>query len=154
MTANASVTALGPNAVTPSRLGTATVVGVLCALGGNAFLYCAARTFGVSFLLPAGSAPVELGLSRVVLATALAGFGAAGLLAVLGQLSRGPERSFRFLSTAALLLSFVPIASLDADGATRVTLALMNIVAAATYVLAFTPPAACACEDLGCEGAH
>jgi hypothetical protein len=154
MTANASVTALGPNAVTAGRLGTATVVGVLCALGGNAFLYCAARIFGVSFLLPAGSARVELGLPLVVLATALAGFGAAGLLAVLGKLSRGPERSFRFLSAAALLLSFVPIVGLDVGGATRFTLALMSVVAAATYVLAFTPPAACACEDVGCEGAH
>ena len=121
-----------------SRLWWAGLVAAVGAAVANILLFTIEKTLlGVPFVMPLqgpGSVPEPLPVGMVAIASAAPAIAATVLLAVLGRLVRRPVLVFQIIAVVFLLASLGGPLSLPVDGATRLALIPMHVVAAAVIV--------------------
>jgi hypothetical protein len=112
------------------------------AVGGavlaTALLWTLARILGVELRVEGNGQPAQVislpFACTVTLAVALLAWGARALL---DRLTRRAAAVWTVLAALVLLVSFVPLSYVDADGAAKVILALMHLAVAAVLISAF-----------------
>jgi hypothetical protein len=109
------------------RVGVA--AGAAAAVATSAFA-AIADAVGVSLKVGGESIPV-VGFAQVTFVAAIIG---TVLAVALARRARHPQRTFVRTTLALTALSFVPDVLADAGGATRLTLALSHVVAAAIVI--------------------
>jgi peptidoglycan/LPS O-acetylase OafA/YrhL len=94
----------------------------------------AAHAFGVSLEIGGKAIPL-LGFAQLTLVATIIG---TVIAVVMSHRAHRPARTFAITTVALTVLSIVPDALADAQTATRVTLALTHVVAAAIVIPALT----------------
>jgi len=122
-----------------ARLPLAGLAGAGLAAAGNLAVFGVARAAGVSLMgqFDPKAPPAALPIAMVVIASVVPALVATAALAVMNRLMRKPARVFAAIAAVFGLLSMGGPATLQgADGATKATLALMHVVAAAAIATA------------------
>lgn len=122
-----------------SRLPLAGLAGAALAAAGNLAVFGVARAAGVSLVgqfdpkAPAATLPVAM----VVIASFVPALVGTGVLAIMNRFLEKPSRAFAVLAGVVGVFSMGGPATLQgADGATKATLAVMHVVAAAAIAWA------------------
>jgi uncharacterized protein DUF6069 len=120
------------------RLPWVALLAALLAAVTNALVYVVASGLGTisqSVLLPSPSGESPLTVGLVVTTSVIGTVGAALVFAIIGLLARRPTRLFRIVATVALVLSFLPPATVPGvPPSMKLSLALMHVVAWAASV--------------------
>jgi hypothetical protein len=120
-----------PPTTRPRVLRTGIAAGIAASIATAAF---AASARGIDVPLTVGGKAIPvLGFAQVTFFFALVW---TGIAAVLARRAARPHRTFLMTTLALTLVSFVPDITADAHTATKVTLALSHVVAAAIVILA------------------
>jgi Family of unknown function (DUF6069) len=130
-------------ASTPTNRAAARRRRVLAVAGGTtaaAAVWLVARTAGTEPTVTMdGQAPMGIGLPMVVLTALAASLAAWIAVSVLERLTRHARPLWPAVALVTLAASFLPVLSAQADGATRVTLAMMHVAVAAVLLPGLLP---------------
>lgn len=134
-----TTTPLSPTKTTmfKATLPRVSLVAAAVAAGVNALVYVAARAGRVSFLMPLqpGAAPLRLPLAMVVITSAAGALAATVTFALLRRRFARRVALFPLIGGVVLILSLgAPLSLTAADGATRVTLVLMHMLAGSSII--------------------
>ena len=135
MTAAITTTATTPAVGTPSSLWRTGAVAGVAAAAGTVAVASLAHAAGVSLETAPGEAIPILGFAQLTLL-----FTAVGVVIArtVGRRSRRPRVLFGKITVVLTALSFVPDLMLPADVATKATLILTHVVAAAIVIPALS----------------
>jgi Family of unknown function (DUF6069) len=133
--ADSHLSASHPSAAHARRHRTAALMAV-SAVVTNSLIYLAAHALGVTFTLtdPAKTQQHTLVPPEIIMFTALFFLLGWGTLAVLERFTRRPVMTWTALATGVLLLSFVPVAAVQATTGTKLTLSLIHLCVAAALL--------------------
>ncbi|WP_211328733.1 DUF6069 family protein [Thermomonospora umbrina] len=84
-----------------------------------------------------GKDPMDLGFGAILTFSLLPSLAGWGLLAVLERLTSRARAIWTTVAVALLVLSFAPVLSVEATGATKLTLALLHLVVGAALIPVF-----------------
>lgn len=122
----------GREGISYGRLPGVTLLAALVAALANALVYFAGSGLGTishSVLLPSPMGLSYLTTGLVVITSVIGAIGASIVFAIIGLLARRPVRLFRIIAAVALILSFVPPATVPGVPlAMRLSLAVMHVV--------------------------